>query len=88
MSWFAVSITFAVVWWLVLFMVLPFGVRTAEEAGEAVGSGHAPSAPVQPRLKLKAGITTVISAVIVGLIYTAVTLEWVDLRAYLDPHRS
>ncbi|MDF2782075.1 MAG: hypothetical protein K0S96_1879, partial [Geminicoccaceae bacterium] len=25
MDWFAAGLVFAVVWWLVLFMVLPFG---------------------------------------------------------------
>ena len=29
-----------IIWWVCLFMVLPFGVRNAHEAGEAVGAGQ------------------------------------------------
>ncbi len=51
-----------VVWWTVLFAVLPFGVRTQAEAGEIV-PGSAPSAPLAPRLKQKALATSVIAAI-------------------------
>ena len=37
-----------VVWWIVLFAVLPWGVRTQEEEGEVV-LGTDPSAPANPR---------------------------------------
>ena len=62
MGWFTGSMLYLMLWWLVFFAVLPFGVRMPDE-GE-VGEGHATSAPTRPRLWLKAGITTLIAAVL------------------------
>ncbi len=61
-SWFAI---FFVVWWLVLFAVLPIGMRTQEEAEEVI-LGTAESAPAVLRLVRTAIITTIVAAVIVG----------------------
>jgi predicted secreted protein len=66
---------YVVVWWITIFTMLPIGVRSQEEAGE-VTPGSERGAPVAPHLKMKAAMTTVISAVIVVLIYV--------LRLYLD----
>ncbi len=57
MDWFAAGVTFVVVWWLVLFMVLPFGAQPPDEPEP----GHAPSAPANPRMGLKILITTLIA---------------------------
>jgi predicted secreted protein len=64
---------FVTIWFTVLFAVLPFGVRSQEEAGEFV-PGTDPGAPVAPRLLVKALWTTGISVVIfagvaAGIIY-------------------
>lgn len=64
-------IIFVIVWWLVLFMVLPWGVRR-EEAPEA---GHEPGAPANPRILLKAVITTLIAGMIWGAIYWAIDAD-------------
>jgi predicted secreted protein len=60
-----------VVWWLVLFAVLPFGVRTQdeEEAGTVIGTPA--SAPNRPMLMRKALITSVVAAIVVGGIWLA-----------------
>ena len=52
-----------VVWWIVLFLTLPFGVRSQHEDGES-SPGTDPGAPVASRMGLKLIWTTVISAVI------------------------
>jgi predicted secreted protein len=67
----AIAIYF-VIWWTVLFAVLPFGVRNADEAGEVVQQGHEAGAPVAHGLVRKALITTVISAVVFAVIYWAI----------------
>jgi predicted secreted protein len=46
MDCFSAGIVFVMVWWLVLFMVLPFGASPPDE----VEPGTAPSAPARPRL--------------------------------------
>jgi predicted secreted protein len=52
-----------VLWWVVLFAVLPFGVRSQMESGEDI-AGTDPGAPSVPRMARKLLWTTVISAVI------------------------
>ena len=45
---FAAAIYF-IIWWIVLFAMLPIGVRTSEEAGEKASPGTAESAPHMPK---------------------------------------
>ena len=52
---------YGLIWWLVLFAVLPFGVRTSAEAGEAKVEGAAESAPVRPQMLRKLLVTTAVS---------------------------
>lgn len=60
-------------WWLVLFMVLPFGVRAPGE--DEHSPGHADSAPVQPRILLKFALTTVISAAVFAVVYVVIAYK-------------
>jgi len=56
---------YGIIWWVVLFAVLPFGVRTGEEAGEGDHvPGAAESAPARPMLLRKVLATTGIATVI------------------------
>lgn len=54
-----------IVWWTVIFAVLPFGVRSQHEDGR-VEDGTEPGAPQRPLLIRKMLVTTVIAALIVG----------------------
>jgi predicted secreted protein len=67
-----------VLWWVVLFTVLPFGVRSQEEHGEIV-PGSDPGAPAAPRLVAKAIWTTIVSAVIFAVIYMVYTSRLVTV---------
>jgi len=60
---FALAIYF-IIWWIVLFAMLPIGVRTTEESGEKSSPGFAESAPHRPRLLPKMLATTVVSAIV------------------------
>lgn len=62
----AVAIYFTT-WWIVLFAILPWGVRSQDEAQEVV-PGSDPGAPMLPRLAVKALWTTGVSAVVFGVI--------------------
>ena len=59
MTWLQMIIAYSVAWWLVFFMVLPFGVQPPKTPGK----GHAPSAPERPNIKKKAWITTVLAVI-------------------------
>lgn len=55
---------FAIVWWLVFFMALPFGAEPPKKPKK----GHASSAPEVPHLRIKVIATTVIAAILSGTI--------------------
>jgi predicted secreted protein len=57
-----------VIWWLCLFVVLPFGVRSQHEANDVtLGTEH--GAPHQPFLVRKAIATTILATVIFAVVY-------------------
>jgi predicted secreted protein len=76
MDWFATTIIFAIVWWLVLFMVLPFGAAPPDE----VEPGTASSAPAKPRMAVKLGITTVLAVLLTGLVVWLIDSGLIQLR--------
>ena len=55
-----------VIWWIVLFVTLPFGVRSQHEDGGGP-PGTDPGAPVATQMGRKLIWTTLISAVIFGI---------------------
>ena len=57
-----------VIWWICLFVVLPFGVRSQVEA-EDVTFGSERGAPHQPFLVRKAIATTLLSALVFAVVY-------------------
>lgn len=65
MSIFGVIITYACCWWLVLFMVLPWKVRISEKQV----AGPAASAPVNPMLKKKILITSILAFLPTAFLY-------------------
>lgn len=56
-----------VIWWILLFAVLPFGIRSQVEAGEVV-KGTEPGAPAAPALREKAVWTTLVAATVLVLV--------------------
>ena len=50
-------------WWVVLFAILPFGVRSQREDGSYF-QGTDPGAPVAPQIWVKALWTTVVTTVL------------------------
>ena len=59
---------FIVIWWMVFFAVLPWGVRR----DDSPQIGNDPGAPARPRLLRKALLTTAIAAVLFALVYAVV----------------
>ena len=73
----AIAVYF-VIWWTVLFMVLPMGVRNAAEAGETVGEGHDAGAPTVTGLGRKSIITTLVTTVVFALVYVVMANNWLE----------
>jgi predicted secreted protein len=68
MAWTTALAIYFVAWWIVLFLVLPFGVRSQHEDG-AVSPGTDPGAPVVPWLLRRVILTTIITAVLCGVFF-------------------
>ena len=61
MNWFTGVVLYVLIWWTVLFAVLPLGTRPVAEADETSGWRGAPD---RPRLLMKVIVTTLIAAVV------------------------
>jgi len=77
---FYVSIFF-VIWWTVLFVVLPLGVQSHHEAGIEVPGGGDPGSPVDPKLKKKFLTTTWISLGLTFLVWVVLFFHLVNAPA-------
>jgi predicted secreted protein len=74
-----------IIWWVVLFAVLPWGVRSQHEGGE-IAPGSDPGAPTIPGLKRKLIWTTIVAALVFALwhvVYTYRLITLDDLLALL-----
>jgi predicted secreted protein len=79
---YTVSTAFAiyfVIWWIVLFLTLPFGVRSQHEDGEAT-PGTDPGAPVATRMGRKLIWTTVLSAIIFAVAWLAYDAGYLNVE--------
>ena len=68
-------------WTLSLFLVLPWGVRTSEEAGVERIPGHADSAPHDFRFGRVALRTTIVATLLFGLFYANYHYGWIGVEA-------
>ena len=87
---FAISM-YVVIWWIVLFAMLPIGVRTQEEEGE-VSPGTAESTPHMPNLLPKMLATTIVASVVFAVVYViivhrVITLDQIPFLPRYEPVR-
>jgi predicted secreted protein len=73
----AIAIYF-IIWWTVLFAVLPWGVRSQHESG-AITPGSDPGAPAIPQLRRKLVWTTIVAALVFALWYVVYTYRLITL---------
>lgn len=73
----SIAAIYLLFWMMSLFLVLPFGVRTAEEEGVESLPGHAESAPHRFSFGRVALRATILSAVLFGLFYANYTFGWI-----------
>lgn len=76
MNWATGIAVYICIWWIVIFAVLPWGVQTAQPNQE----GFDPGAPENPRLLLKAAITTVIATVLWVIFYFIAASDLITFR--------
>lgn len=76
MNWLTGFVVYFLIWWTILFAVLPWGVRR-DDNPEA---GHDPGAPVKPYLWRKVAATTLLSALLWLVAYWLITASWLSFR--------
>ena len=67
MTYISAAAVFLIIWWVVLFAVLPFGLKTQDDEGETV-LGTVSSAPRGPHMLRAVIRTTVVSLLIFGFL--------------------
>ena len=80
-TFFTFFFIYLVVWWTVLFAILPLGTQTRAEAG-LPNDGSDPGAPVDPKLKKKFITTTWVSALLFAPFWIAVHFHWLSLGMF------
>ena len=77
MHWFTGIVLFTMIWWTVLFAVLPFGTHPVAEADAATGWRGAPARPLIVR---KLAATTGISVVLWVIAFLIIRSDWLSFR--------
>ncbi len=70
-------VVYCLVWWTVLFAILPLGTRPVAEADPATGWRGAPD---RPQLGRKLLLTTLAATVIWGAVMGLIASDWLSFR--------
>lgn len=87
MNWVSIIAIYALFWVLTAFVVLPFGVRNADEMGTEMLPGQDPGAPANFDPKMVLRRTTLISAALFGLYYLNYVYGWIDRDSFAILYR-
>lgn len=71
--------TYLIIWWVVLFTVLPLGTISHADAGIDPGDGGDPGAPVDPKLKQKFITTTWVSAIAFAVVWLVIRFGLISM---------
>jgi predicted secreted protein len=82
MQWTSVLAIYFLIWVMTAFVLLPFGVRTHDEAGMPKIPGQADSAPVDFRPGRLALRAMLIAAVLTALYVLNYTKGWIGVEAF------
>ena len=77
-----IAAIYFLLWFLSLFLVLPFGVRTADEAGVPKVPGQADSAPAHFNAWRTIRRTSLLAACFFALFYLNYHYEWLTIRSF------
>ena len=79
-------VLYAIIWFMTLFVILPFRLKSQSEDGDVV-PGTPGSAPAEPALRKRFLVTTLVAAVVWAIIASiilteAISIEDFDLFSY------
>jgi predicted secreted protein len=70
---------YVIIWWVVIFAVLPFGAKNKIGTADII-EGQDAGAPVKPMMLKKVVMTTIISLVLYGVFYVSYVSGLIDFR--------
>ncbi len=76
MTWPTGILVYVVIWWLVLFCILPLGIRPAAESDVGAAAG----APANPRLAWRLALTSGVAALVFALVFLLIRSDWISFR--------
>jgi predicted secreted protein len=76
MGWVSGVFIYVLIWFVVLFTVLPWGVKVPENPEP----GHAPSAPINPRIGVKLVATSLVSVIVWAIVWYVMHSGWISFR--------
>ena len=76
-GWFTALVLYALIWWTVLFAILPVGTRAVEEADPKSGWRGVPE---RPRIGLKVVATTLVAALVWGGCIAVIESPYLSFR--------
>lgn len=88
MRWQSMLAIYMLFWAFSVFLVLPFGVRTSQEAAVELVPGQAESAPADFRLGRLALRTTIVATLLFGLFIANYEFGWVTAEMLDWVHRG
>ena len=76
MNPFSGIVVYVLIWWMIFFCTLPFGIKNIDKPQD----GAMPGAPINPGLKKKAIATTIISTVLWVIAYFLITSNLISFH--------
>ncbi len=78
MDLFTGIFTYFLIWWLMIFAVLPFGIQRAENPE----NHHYDASPVKANIKRKFIINSIVTGIVWVIIYILVELDVINFREF------
>tara|TARA_B100001287_G_scaffold256190_1_gene240870 strand:- start:718 stop:969 length:252 start_codon:yes stop_codon:yes gene_type:complete len=75
-------VVFVILWWLILFMILPKDINSQKDMDNVV-EGADPGAPTNPNIAKKLIVTTVITIILFAIIYFLNYFDILNIRRIL-----
>lgn len=83
MKWTSILAVYLLIWWLMIFAVMPFGIRTHREMGKKLVPGQVHSAPGNFRPVRIVLWTTALSTLLMVIYYLNFTNGWVTAHSLI-----
>ncbi len=77
MHWFTAFVLYVMIWWTLLFAILPVGTKPVADADTATGWRGAPARPMIGRKVLA---TTLLSLLVWGVAMLIINSGWISFR--------